>query len=307
MTMQIIRISVSNPDELLGAGVLGAGAKIRLERSATGGGSGFSEITTIALVAGTYAYAYYDSTGSSTSWYRARYSNTGNTVQTDYSAEFRSASSTATSLATLRGMLNADIGVTDDAETSPYSAALRNRAISQAYADLWVRGVWKPVEVVASTVDDQTKYTVSGIRVLERAQLQDSDGAVVAELPSATLRQEGTGWVLYVAGLPAGYTIHAFGWTAYKSTFSGDGDVDDIDPEWTYVPLLKARSICFRTMEAKYQRYGARQTVPPDLSVTLSDLVSGRQVAEREYADACKTLAALRPRVGRRLAAFRGI
>jgi len=306
MSLQIVRVSVPNPDELLTSGVLSAGAKIRLERSSTGGGAGFSEITTISIVSATYTYTYYDSAGTSTSWYRARYSNSGNSIQTDYSAEFQSSANTYTSLATLRGYLNDELAVPADADTAPWSQAYRSRAIGIGYSTLWLRGVWKPVTADLATVSGQETYTPSGIRILERAALYDSTGALVEDASSATLREEGGTYVLSVAGMAAGYTLRLFGWTAYKSTFSGDGDVDDLDPDFNYIPILKAKAVCYRQALSKFVRYGSRQTVPAEMNVSAEQLLALESSALREFEVECEALAARRPRVGKRITGWRG-
>jgi hypothetical protein len=90
--MPILKIPVENPDDLLNASFLGAGALIRWERSATGGGAGFAEIGTVALVAGTRIYTVYDSAGAVGSWYRVRYSKSNGSSPTSYSDEWQSGS-----------------------------------------------------------------------------------------------------------------------------------------------------------------------------------------------------------------------
>lgn len=81
--MPIVRVTIPNPDDLLS--LYSAGALIRLERAASEAGV-YSEITTRALVTDTFSYEINDTTGSSTSWYRYRISNSGNTVQSAYSS-----------------------------------------------------------------------------------------------------------------------------------------------------------------------------------------------------------------------------
>ncbi len=80
---------VENPDELLATDGFGAGALIRIESSATGGGLGFSELDTVALVAATTIYTYYDTPGTTSTFYRTRYSNAGDTNRSEYGAEFQ--------------------------------------------------------------------------------------------------------------------------------------------------------------------------------------------------------------------------
>lgn len=85
--MNILRIAADSPpsDELLNVSAFGAGALIRVERSADNIAP-YAEIGTLALVAGTYGYTYYDQVQATGAWYRTRYSNSGNTNQSSYGA-----------------------------------------------------------------------------------------------------------------------------------------------------------------------------------------------------------------------------
>ena len=85
--MNILRINVD--PEVLQTNAYGAGALVRVERSATGGGAGYAELGTVAIVAGQMAVTYYHQTGASTDWYRTRYSNSVNTLQSEYGGEFQ--------------------------------------------------------------------------------------------------------------------------------------------------------------------------------------------------------------------------
>ena len=85
--MNRIQIPVDDPEALLVE--FGAGALIRVEKSSAGGGVGFAEIGTVPLVASTTIYNYDHSAGITGDWYRARYSNAGNTLQSDYGAEIQ--------------------------------------------------------------------------------------------------------------------------------------------------------------------------------------------------------------------------
>jgi len=86
--MNILRITVD--PEVLATGAFGTGALARVESSATGGGVGFSELGTVAVVAGAMAATYYHSAGTTTTWYRTRYSNSTDTLRSEYGAEFQS-------------------------------------------------------------------------------------------------------------------------------------------------------------------------------------------------------------------------
>lgn len=87
--MNVVTIYVANPEQLLATAGFGAGALIRVESSATGGGAGYAEIGTVAIVTGTNVYAYEDQAATTGTWYRTRYSNAGNTNRSDYSPEFQ--------------------------------------------------------------------------------------------------------------------------------------------------------------------------------------------------------------------------
>lgn len=103
-----IPIQVDDPDDLLNTGEYGAGAVIRLQTSATEAGvyadvTGTGSTPTIALVAGTTSYTGRDPNGTSTSWYRTRYENSGATRVSDWTTSFLAGALTA--YATLEDLL----------------------------------------------------------------------------------------------------------------------------------------------------------------------------------------------------------
>ena len=84
----LLRLYVEEVDELLSASMYDAGAIIRVQSCATETGV-FTNETTAALVAATTAYTAYDSDGTSTTWYRTRYENSGGTITSDWSDPFQ--------------------------------------------------------------------------------------------------------------------------------------------------------------------------------------------------------------------------
>jgi hypothetical protein len=80
-----LNITVENPDELLNTGYFGVGALVRVERSSTGGGIGFSEVGTGAILTATTLYPYYDAGGVAGDYYRVRYSKASPSIPADYS------------------------------------------------------------------------------------------------------------------------------------------------------------------------------------------------------------------------------
>ncbi len=124
-----------------------------------------------------------------------------------------------TTLATLRGYLNDELGVADG-DTAVYPVSLRNRAIASGYAALWRAGVWRSVQVDVPSVADQVFYTVTGMRRLGEAFLLDAQGYPTERVP-AILEPRGAIVVLTIPPLSAGLTIRLIGWDAYVSDFDG--------------------------------------------------------------------------------------
>jgi hypothetical protein len=270
-----------------------------------------------------------------------------------------------TTLATLRGYLNDELGVADG-DTAVYPVALRNRAIAQGYAALYTHGVWLPVQVDVPTVQDTVFYVVSGIRRLGACYLLDDGGFPTDKVP-ALLEQEGASYVLTVPQADTGQTLRLVGWTAYESDFDGvatittssianptlittaaahgftTGEIvtiaghtgstpaisgnyvatvtapttftipvsvsaggtggtasenDDLDAEYNRIPLLKAKAICFRKALGDYARYGQREVAPPEMGVTVDQLLSLIASTEREWEVETRALSGLRKRYG---------
>lgn len=85
--MNILRVTVEDPAELLNASAYGTGALIRAEYSADN--VTFFEFTTTAIVSGTNLYTIYHTAGTSTTWYRTRYSDAAAAAFSGYSDAFR--------------------------------------------------------------------------------------------------------------------------------------------------------------------------------------------------------------------------
>lgn len=87
--MQKVIITVEHPDEVLEAEAFGAGAVIRLESSPGGVAPWvWTEIDTTAVLADTTSYGIWDPAGTSTTYYRTRYSDAGQTLFSEYSETF---------------------------------------------------------------------------------------------------------------------------------------------------------------------------------------------------------------------------
>jgi len=95
-----LTITVENPDQVLNAGLYGAGAVVRVQTGATETGS-YADVTgtdstpTIPVVAATRSYTGYDPAGIGSSWYRTRYENVGATRLSDWTPAFQTGDETA--------------------------------------------------------------------------------------------------------------------------------------------------------------------------------------------------------------------
>jgi hypothetical protein len=101
-----LNITVENATELLNAGAYGPDAIARVQSSATEAGTyadltGTGSTPTIALVSGTRIHTGYDPAGTSSTWYRTRYENSGATRLSDWSAAFQVGGETAGKLCSI--------------------------------------------------------------------------------------------------------------------------------------------------------------------------------------------------------------
>ena len=90
-----ITILVEDPDAILNAGMYGAAAEVQLQTSATEGGvyadvSGTGSTPTTIVLTGVRSYSGYDPSGTSSSWYRTRFTTAdGTTRVSDWSDPFQ--------------------------------------------------------------------------------------------------------------------------------------------------------------------------------------------------------------------------
>lgn len=199
----------------------------------------------------------------------------------------------------LRTKLNGEVGVSDDTNDPVWTPAVRNAAITDGYAELWRAGVWKLATQTIATVTDQWIYTLTSIRRLDRLELVDSSARFL-ETPRAVVEDDGSaGWQLRLnTAIDTGFSMRVRGWTAFKSQFSGDGDTDDLPAEHNRIPLLKAKAILWRIQVGTFARYGERQTIPPEMNLSVDQLLGMISAAEREYETESAKLSKLRPRSG---------
>lgn len=194
----LIRIRVPDPQNILDA--YGAGAKVRLERDTTFAMTSASEVTTIAVVAGTTEYEYQDTSGvAGTHWYWTRYSKASPSVAADYSGygdPFQAGGLTGGCI-TLETVKNwSSISDTDDDTWLPLAIGAVNRAMVSAIGvDLGPSPDTTRTFDVSDTVRNGTRLWVpGGIRAFTAVEVS-SDGstwtAVTSDVrigPAAHLR-----------------------------------------------------------------------------------------------------------------------
>lgn len=138
-----LKVIVENPDEILNAGLYGAGAIIRVQTSATEAGA-FADVTgtgstpTIAVVTGVRSYTGYDPNGTSTSWYRTRYENVGATRLSDWTPAFQIGDETAGQLCSLYDVKQ-ELGETGTASDELILEKIRQvSAAIEGYVGAWL-------------------------------------------------------------------------------------------------------------------------------------------------------------------------
>lgn len=84
-----VLVTLDDPDGALATGAYGAGAAVQLQRATDEAFTTPVDVARIAIVTDTYAYAYWDTAGTTATWYRWRLENTGDTVAGEWSAVFQ--------------------------------------------------------------------------------------------------------------------------------------------------------------------------------------------------------------------------
>lgn len=112
----VLHLTVENPDEILNAGAYAAGAVIRVQWSATQGGTyadltGTGSTPTVAVVTLIRSYTAYDPAGVALTWYRWRFENAGATRLGAWSASFQAGDETAGLLCSLYDVKQ-ELGIT---------------------------------------------------------------------------------------------------------------------------------------------------------------------------------------------------
>ena len=196
----MIRVDVWLPDpaSVLSAGAFGAGALIRIERAATQTGV-YAEVQTLAIVATTVQYPWWDPGGDDTSWYRWRVSDSGGATFSPYSAMFQGTNPAASILPLTYASLDRLLALF---ETRPTQAArlarlgsLLGTATAQLIADAGGRDYFRhPSSGSATWVVDgkgtDTIHVHEGLVALDLLELSFDGGLTYVPVPATdyTLR-----------------------------------------------------------------------------------------------------------------------
>ena len=219
----LVRVTVPAPDDVLRD--YGAGALIRLERAATEDGV-YAEFTTKAVVDETYSYEIFDAAGSTTSWYKTRYSNALNTTQSEYSDPFSPGAPEA--YANLDDLFLTMRQPTGD--TRFWAAAERHLVETARDLDrelgYGLRVGTETETWLADGYGDGRLHVHSGIVSIDTIEIQQTPGSDWIEL-----EVEGEGWILEGAlddvSVPAGepffhvQLIPSGGYARFPSTRAG--------------------------------------------------------------------------------------
>jgi hypothetical protein len=201
----------------------------------------------------------------------------------------------------IRTRLNAELGISADADPKPWTVAVRNQAIATAYAALWRDGIWKVTTDDITSVDDAQTY-ITTVEELYDVALVGSDGSIVG-YPSAKIKETDSGPTLFlVAPIAGGYTLRVNGWMPYVSDFKtagafDDTKSDDLDAKYAELPILNAKYLLYAAQVTRYMAYSQHQAAPGDLNVTLEQLLGGKQDAKRDYLTECRKIVQHRPKI----------
>src|SRR3990167_2112283 len=167
-----------------------AGALVRLQRDTTSAFSTATNLTTIAVVSGTESYTYWDSTGTTSSWYRTRYENSGGTLLSSWSDGFQpTGHGTATGSYATRAGVKARYGFTD-AVDDPFIDILCNQVngfienrVGRAIAPLAGTGPWL-FDGRDALENGRLLIVEQGIRSITTLRVQPHTGGDWSSIPS---------------------------------------------------------------------------------------------------------------------------
>lgn len=224
-----ISVTVEDPDELLNAGMYGAGAIIRLQSGAAEAGP-FANEATAAIVSGTETYTIFDSDGTSTTWYRSRYENAGGTSVSDWSDPFPAVPEDYYYVTPM--LLKQRAGI-DDSEDDSLLALICDQV--NAWIDGFVGRPLRPITYTNQLFDGwewprgdvmdsgRVLYVPNGVRSVTTLEVANTTGGTFADIgPDIFLRNGTPATHLVLSDLPTGsYRYFPGGYANIRLTGTG--------------------------------------------------------------------------------------
>lgn len=183
------------------------------------------------------------------------------------------------------GGLNIELGLTSDSDNSFGTTTQRNFYLQRAFAKLWPEMARLTRESVA-TVSNQTAYTLTSIREIERIDVQNSTGNVQSRIRSweswldeaaepPTIRLE-------IPKMEAGLTLYVIGYKPYLVPAAG-GSSCDLPPELEHVVCAGARVEAYRAKVNQFANFERFQNENRANALSPADILELLRQAQREY------------------------
>lgn len=186
------------------------------------------------------------------------------------------------------GVLNDELGITNDADGTWGTTAQRNVWIQKAIAKLWPQ-MGRLTRETLTTVTNQMDYTLTTLQDVERLEVIDpaSAGLIGDRIRS---------WQLYVdeaadpptlrlllpAGLSSGLTVRAIGYTPYIVPSAG-GSSCDIPPRLEWIVGAGARVEAYRFKLGAFANFEKFQNENRQNSLTPADMVELLRQARADF------------------------
>lgn len=199
-----------------------------------------------------------------------------------------------TDLATLRGLLNDELGLASDSDDKPFgAAAVRNQALVTTLQRLWPRVAMLITEDI--TGDPATMdYDLVDVWDILAIELL-IDGATVAGPKQAISKyrsyrnewDEGSSARLTLfTPLRTGHTLRVIGWQPYAVP-DVDNEASETDVPELMLPVITAgaRAYLYRAKMNQYANFERFQNTNRSTTLSVEQMLALWSAAEREYAD----------------------
>lgn len=186
------------------------------------------------------------------------------------------------------GVLNDELGITNDADTTWGTTAQRNIWIQKAIAKLWPQ-MGRLTRETLTTVTNQQDYTLTTLSDVERLEVMDPGAPTLlsGRVPSWQLYEDEaadppTKRLLLPAGLSSGLTVRAIGYAPYIIPASG-GASCDIPPRLEWIVGAGARVEAYRFKLGTFANFEKFQNDNRQNSLTAADMVELLRQAQADF------------------------